>query len=151
MAWLRYHQPLENAKMQKYTDLHAVQLHFIQCPFPNRFQFGSEKNPKKFENFFRTDSSSVRHFWYGFFDNFSEPIPIRFGIFGMDLLITFPNRFQFGSEKWYLHLSKKFPNKYFYVSKKTLFDHIFCFWQYFTIFDIYLYIFSTFFYDHQAQ
>ena len=33
-------------------------------------------------------------FWYFF----SEPIPVRFGIFGMDFLITFPNRFQFGSE-----------------------------------------------------
>ena len=58
----------------------ALQLHFIQCPFPNRFQFGSEKNPK----YLRT---------------FSEPIPVRFGIFGMDFLITFPNRFQFGLEK----------------------------------------------------
>ena len=57
----------------------ALQLHFIQCPFPNRFQFGSEKNPKIFENFFRTESSSVRHFWYGFVDNFSEPIPVRLG------------------------------------------------------------------------
>ena len=25
----------------------AVQLHFIQCPFPNRFQFGSEKKSYK--------------------------------------------------------------------------------------------------------
>ena len=59
---------------------------------------------------FRTDSSSVRKKILKNFRTFSEPIPVRFGIFGMDLLITFPNRFQFGSEKWYLHLSKKIPN-----------------------------------------
>ena len=58
---------------------------------------------------FRTDSSSVRKKILKNLRTFSEPIPVRFGIFGMDFLITFPNRFQFGSEKLYLHLSKKFP------------------------------------------
>ena len=56
---------------------HALELHFIQCPFPNRFQFGSEKISIKF----------------------SKPNPVWFGrkiaIFQQTKI---PNRFQFGSE-----------------------------------------------------
>ena len=48
---------------------------------------------------FRTDSSSVRKKILIILILFSEPIPVRFGIFGMDFLTTFPNRFQFGLEK----------------------------------------------------
>ena len=39
--------------------LFAVQLHFIQCPFPNQIQFGLEKlhpkNAKDFTNQFQFD------------------------------------------------------------------------------------------------
>ena len=66
----------------------ALPLHFIQRLFPNRFQFGSEKNPKIFENFFRTDSNSVWHFWHGFVDNFSERTPVRFG----KIILTFEQK-----------------------------------------------------------
>ena len=47
---------------QKFFHRHptAVQLHFIQCPFPNRFQFGSEKNLTKFYQIFQTELDSVR-------------------------------------------------------------------------------------------
>ena len=78
---------------------------------------------------FRTDSSSVRKKILKYLRTFSEPIPVRFGIFGMDLLITFLNRFQFGSEKWYLNLSKKIPNWFQFsleqiCEQKALFDPI---------------------------
>ena len=67
----------------------------VSEPIPVRFG----KNPKKFENFFQTDSSSVRKKILKNLRTFSEPILVRFGIFGKDFLITFPNRFQFGLEK----------------------------------------------------
>ena len=67
----------------KCTTVHhsAVQLHFIQCPFPNRFQFGSEKSSSKFPSSF--------------------PNRIQFG--SEEKLAIFqqtkiPNRFQFGSD-----------------------------------------------------
>ena len=37
----------------------AVQLHFIQCPFPNQIQFGLGNYPRKIDKYFQTKSSLV--------------------------------------------------------------------------------------------
>ena len=51
---------LQNAQGYQQRLRPALPLHFIQCPFPNRFQFGSEKNLTKFYKIFRTELDSVR-------------------------------------------------------------------------------------------
>ena len=63
------------------SDATALQLHFKQCPFPNRSQFGSETNLKKIYKIYRTELDSVRKQKKTYLspEKNSEPNSIRFG------------------------------------------------------------------------
>ena len=78
-------------KITFYVPSTAVQLHFIQCPFPNRFRFGSEK---KFHKIFWTELDSVWKEKTIFKPRKnSEPNPIRFEKKSSNIL-------EIGSEKF---------------------------------------------------
>ena len=73
----------------------AVQLHFIQCPFPNQIQFGLEKNLQKVDANFQTKSSLVwKLIVLILWDKNSKPNPVWFG------------------KKWWNFRRKKFQIKF---------------------------------------